>query len=262
MTKAKIGFFDSGIGGISVMAYARYLLPMEDFIYYADTKHVPYGTKTREQIIDYSIRAVDYLIDRGASIVVVACNTATSMAIETLRKRYSIPIVGMEPAVKPASLTYRGDNILICATPVTIAGEKLHALIERSFSRHLGSAPTLVALPGLVEFAEKGDFDSKTIDSYLSSVLDLSKKYDAVVLGCTHFTYFSSSFRRLLGDVDLIDGTRGTVNQMIRLLREHGFTPKTEGIGSVEYIRSGEVVTDKSVISFFDELSSRALDLL
>ncbi len=260
MNHTTIGFFDSGIGGISVLSYARRRLPNADFLYYADTDHVPYGTKSRDDIIRYSHAAVDFLVNRGVSAVVVACNTATSMAITTLRETYRVPIVGMEPAVKPAAALHPGQSILVCATPVTIAGEKLHTLIEHNYQSD--ALPDLVGLPGLVTFAEQGIFDRATVCEYLKTVIDTRKPYTAVVLGCTHFGYFRDSFRELLGDVDLIDGTQGTVNRLLSVLSERGELPSSEFPlkrgGSVTYFQTGRPVTDPATLEFYENLLERS----
>lgn len=251
MNIAKIGFFDSGIGGISVLASARRRLPDVDFLYYADTDHVPYGTKSREDIVRYSDVAVGFLEKNGVSAVVVACNTATSAAIGYLREKYTFPIIGMEPAVKPAAAAHHGERILVCATPLTIAGEKLHTLIENTCTPD--DRIELVGLPELVTFAENGIFDTKTVCDYLRTVIDTTKAYTAVVLGCTHFGYFADSFRATLGNVDLIDGTRGTVNRLHSLL-DGTFV----GEGRVTFYKSGRVVTDSNTLSFYDCLMNRA----
>lgn len=260
MNNTTIGFFDSGIGGISVLSYARRRLPHADFLYYADTDHVPYGTKSRADIIRYSDAAVNFLANRGVSAIVVACNTATSMAITTLREKYPLPIVGMEPAVKPAAALHPKQNILVCATPVTIAGEKLHTLIEHNYTSD--ALPDLVGLPGLVTFAEQGIFDRATVCAYLKTVIDTQKAYTAVVLGCTHFGYFRDSFRELLGDVDLIDGTQGTVNRLISVLSEHNDLPPaespTKGKGSITYFQTGRPVTDPATLDFYQTLLDRS----
>jgi len=258
MKNEKIGFFDSGIGGISVLSYARNLLPYENFLYYADPAHVPYGTKTREQITEYSLQATEYLITHGAAAVVVACNTATSMAIETLRSSFDIPIIGIEPAVKPVALTHKNEDILVCATPVTIAGERLHSLIDRNFPPDSDRFPTLVALPELVCFAEQGEFNVDRICEYLSSKIDLTLHYSAVVLGCTHFSYFRDSFRKLLGNIDIVDGTKGTVNHLINTLNESGFNWKSGKTGSVEFVRSGDPVVSSNDIQFFEKLMKKS----
>ncbi len=256
MNKVKIGFFDSGIGGISVLAYARRCLPSADYIYYADTDHVPYGTKTREEIIRYSDAAVEFLAGQGVSAVVVACNTATSMAIGYLREKYSFPIIGMEPAVKPAAQTHQGEKILVCATPVTIAGEKLQNLIEHYYPAE--DYPDLAGLPGLVAFAESGIFDREIVCRYLETVIDRQQHYSAVVLGCTHFGYFRDSFRELLGDVDMIDGTEGTVKRLTAVLNESGIAVPHDTHGTTIFYQTGRVVSDAATLRYYEDLIRRS----
>lgn len=256
MNKVKIGFFDSGIGGISVLAYARHCLPSVDYIYYADTDHVPYGAKTREEIIRYSDAAVEFLSVQGVSAVVVACNTATSMAIGYLREKYSIPIIGMEPAVKPAAKMHKGEKILVCATPVTIAGEKLQNLIGHYYPTE--DYPDLVGLPGLVAYAESGIFDRETVCRYLETVIDRQKQYSAVVLGCTHFGYFRDSFRELLGDVDMIDGTEGTVKRLMAVLSESGIVIPEDTRGTTIFYQTGRRVSDAATLKYYEDLIRRS----
>ncbi|MBR5252619.1 MAG: glutamate racemase [Clostridia bacterium] len=247
----KIGFFDSGVGGISVMTAARGVLPNADYIYYADEAHVPYGTKSHEEIIRYADEAVGCLVSHGAQAVVVACNTATSIAIEYLRKKYTLPIIGMEPALKPAVKTHPDEKILLCATPVTIAGEKLHHLIEKS-----GAEPTLVPLPGLVTFAENGVFDKETVCDYLAGTIGSDRDFAAVVLGCTHFSFFKDCFRELLGkDVDIIDGNVGTVKRLISVLGDK-IDDCQNDVGSVRYLISGDEA-DELKIALFENLAER-----
>ncbi len=253
--RIKIGFFDSGVGGISVMACAKKYLPNAEYIYYADTAHVPYGTKTKEQIISYADEAVNFLVEAGADVVVVACNTATSMAIEHLRNKYSVPIIGMEPAVKTAATIHPGENVLVCATAVTIAGEKLHSLIEHTFTG--GVEPTLVALPGLVTFAESGEFEVGKITSYLSCEIDNKEKYAAVVLGCTHFTYFKDSFQQFFGNIDIIDGNLGTVRRLESIVKDRYINAEVPNPNTTYYM-SGEIVVDKNTVDFFETLEERA----
>ncbi len=254
----KIGFFDSGIGGIYVMACARKKLPCADFIYYADTDHVPYGLKSREEIVAYSNEAMETLLRYGAEAVVIACNTATSMAAEYLRSRYDVPIIGMEPAVKPAARSHLNENVLVCATPLTITGEKLHTLIEETFAES-SSKPTLIGLPMLVTYAEEGLFDTDTVCAYLEKEIIDPRQYAAVVLGCTHFPYFYDSFRAFFGkDVDLLDGTKGTVNRLCTVVSRLGYR-ESDYEGSVSYIRSGRPVTDEAEIAFFKRLEQVSL---
>lgn len=260
--RVRIGFFDSGVGGVSVMAYARKQLPAADYFYYADTAHVPYGTRTREEVIRFTEEAVSFLTEKNVDAVVIACNTATSMAAETVRARFSLPIIGMEPAVKPAALRYPHERILVCATPLAIHGERLRQLIRCHYAE--GEEPVLVPLPGLVLFAESGAFDPETVCPYLREAIDTSVPYAAAVLGCTHFGYFRDSFRKVLGDTELIDGTEGTVNRLLAVLRERNLLPTEQeqtGVGRTAYFRSGAEVTEPEEIRAFERLAERALYL-
>ncbi len=255
MRAKTIGIFDSGIGGLSVLSRAREQMPDADFLYYADTAHVPYGTKRREEIVRYSVAAAKFLVGRGVEAILVACNTATSMAVDTLRASFACPVVGMEPAVKPAVSRHTGERILVCATPATIGGEKLRDLLLRNGG---GAEVDLCALPDLVSFAEAGEFSVDVVSRYIGSVVTRTD-YSACVLGCTHFPYFRDSFRRVLPHAELVDGADGTVR---RLCHVTGYVPSENGVrGSVKYYRTGEPVTDEETLRFYDLLQRRAMDV-
>ena len=170
----KIGIYDSGIGGLSVLHRALKKMPEAEFIYYADTKHVPYGEKTREQIKGYVEEVLNFLIAKEVDAIVIACNTATSVATKEFRGEFAVPIVGMEPAVKRALKLYQDmqKRILVTATPVTIAGEKLHSLLEKVDTEH---EVDLAPLPKLVRFAEAGRFQDPEVDEYLKKLGDMPK---------------------------------------------------------------------------------------
>ena len=178
----KIGIFDSGIGGLSVLYEAMHLLPHEQFIYYADEKHVPYGEKTKEEIIGYVDEIIQFMIERDCKAIVIACNTATSAAVSIMRKKYHIPIIGMEPAVKKAVDLYGKQKVLVCATPITVKGKKMLDLVERVDKDHLVD---LVALPKLVRFAERLEFESEDVLAYLKEALSCFdfEEYGSLVLG-------------------------------------------------------------------------------
>jgi len=239
----KIGFFDSGIGGLSVLHLARRLLPDRDFLYYADEDHVPYGSRTPEEILGYTREAVRFMRDRGAGAVVIACNTATSAAAETLRREFDIPIVGMEPAVKAGLAVRDGKRVLAAATPVTLAGEKMRTLLR---TLDTDGAVDTVSLGGLVPFAEREEFQSPAVEDYLRTALapfDL-ERYGVLVLGCTHFNFFKDTLRRLLPpSVRLLDGNEGTVRQLRRKLEACG-TPGG-GCGAEQFFFSGRPVTER-----------------
>ena len=220
----KIGIYDSGIGGLSVLHRALKKMPEAEFIYYADTKHVPYGEKTREQIKGYVEEVLNFLIAKEVDAIVIACNTATSVATKEFRGEFAVPIVGMEPAVKRALKLYQDmqKRILVTATPVTIAGEKLHSLLEKVDTEH-----------------EVDEYLKNSLQSYTLN------QYAAVVLGCTHFNYFKQSFRKIFpGEIHFVDGNEGTLRQLRRVLPEQ----TTPGEPSkVTYYFSGEPADDEGM---------------
>ncbi len=251
----KIAFFDSGIGGITVLHQAMQVLPQEDYLYYADADHVPFGEKTREQIVRYTDDAVRFMAGKGVKAVVVACNTATCAAIGYLRKKYFIPILGMEPAVKPAVEEDGAQRVLVVATPVTVEGDKLKQLLSRVDDRHCVDT---LALPELVAFAENGEFVSPRVSAYLGGKFRPYRleEYSALVLGCTHFNYFKDTFRELLPKkTEIIDGSEGTVNHLADVLGRSGALEKNSG--SVEYYISGRRGTDPAGLARIAALHER-----
>jgi glutamate racemase len=257
----QIGFFDSGIGGITVLHKALKMIPDEDYLYYADSAHVPYGEKSKEEVKDYVFSAVDFMVQKGIKALVVACNTATSAAIEDLRKKYDFPVIGMEPAVKPA-VEFVGNSdkrVLVFATELSLKEEKFQNLIKKVDPRHIVD---YIPLPKLVYFAEQGRFDSSEAEEYLKNVLSRvpMESYGAVVLGCTHYPYFYGLFRRLLPEgILLIDGNRGTVKNLKRILEQRGNIP--EGSGFVEFYASGRKITEKEELDRYCRLVKRLDDL-
>lgn len=247
-----IGIFDSGIGGLTVLKEAVKLMPNEDFLYYADTKHVPYGTKPKEEARGYIFDAVNFFAECKVEALVVACNTATSIAINDLRKKYSFPIIGMEPAVKPAVEKVDDRRVLVLATPITVSEKKLHDLVVKLDSEQ---TVDLHALPGMVELAEKFIFDEETVVQYLLdefSGYDL-REYGAVVLGCTHFVFYRKHFKRILPrGVEIIDGNIGTVNRLRALLENRRLDCSSKG--SLEFFCSGEKEIDDSKYRRYLEL--------
>lgn len=216
-----VGFFDSGIGGLSVLECALSLPQSRalEYVYFADSDNAPYGLKSKDEIIALSQQGVEFLLDCGARAIVFACNTATSAAISTLRKRFDIPLIGMEPAIKPALSVAKvsGKDTLLLATPATLAGDKLSSLLgELSFSP---SSLKKIALPKLVEFAQNGEFKSANVERYLQSMLGEFKGAGQVVLGCTHFNYFKDSILKVLGSqIKFFDGNMGTLKQLFKNL--------------------------------------------
>jgi glutamate racemase len=213
-----IGFFDSGVGGLTVLHAAMQKMPGEHFIYYADIDNVPYGTKTQDDIKRYVMKAVDFIVSKNIKALVIACNTATSVVVEQLREVYDIPIVGMEPAIKPAVEKSTGKKILVCATDRTLREDKLRHLIKDLNAEDI---VTLLSLQELVNYGEQFDFHSDNLMSYLRDTfgsVDWST-YHAIVLGCTHFIFYKNIIRSIIPDhVQVIDGNEGTVNRLVSLL--------------------------------------------
>ncbi|MDP4092041.1 MAG: glutamate racemase [Bacillota bacterium] len=253
----KIGFFDSGIGGITVLYDTLKVLPDEDYIYYADTLNVPYGPKPKDEVKKYIFSAIDFIMEQGVKAIVIACNTATTVAIEELRTKYSIPIIGMEPAVKPAVEINRDidKRVLVTATALTLKEEKLHNLIAKLDSEHVID---FLPLPGLVQFAEKLEFDEKIVLPYLKEQFfdyDLNN-YGTVVLGCTHFSYFKDMFRKLFpSDVSIIDGNIGTAKNLKRILKEMNLL--NEGNGSITFYNLEVKAEDEVEIDKYNKLFNR-----
>ncbi len=258
----KIAFFDSGIGGVSVLHRALQVMPEEDYLYFADTDHVPYGTKTTAEVRQFVLEAADFILNQDVKALVVACNTATSVAINDLRARFAIPILGMEPAVKPAVCSLEGNTnkrVLVTATPMTLRQEKLHLLLKQWDQEHVVD---LLPLPALVEFAEAREFTGRKVRQYLKDALTPFplEEYCSVVLGCTHFNYFKDTFRSLLAaDTRLIDGSEGTVRHLQHVLKESQLEEK--GSGQLSFYASGRLVASAEEQAYYQQLLRR-LDAL
>ncbi|HHW30220.1 MAG TPA: glutamate racemase [Clostridiaceae bacterium] len=253
----KIGFFDSGIGGITVLREALKLLPYEDYFYYADTLHVPYGMKPKEEVKKHILEAVEYMVGQGLKLLVVACNTATSIAIEDLRKIYRFPVIGMEPAVKQAvdKNGCKGKRILVLATSLTLKEEKFQNLVSKVDQEHIVD---YLPLPELVSFAEELEFRPHVIKPYLKEKLSAFEfdNYSTVVLGCTHYPLYYNYFREILPiHVDIIDGSAGTVRHMRNIMEEKGLLKKgTTKAGEIVFHTSGNSTWDKKKRESFKEL--------
>ncbi len=230
-----VGVFDSGRGGISTLIEAARLMPWEDFIYYGDQKYAPYGTRDESYVLERAENVTRLLIGKGIKALVIACNTATAAAAKTLRAEYDFPIIGMEPAVKPASLV-RTDGLVLClATPGTLKSEKFHLLLDRF------GAVTPLPCPGLMELVERGPSAAEETDRYLKALFApyAHKKTDAVVLGCTHYVFIRDRIVRCLPPgTPVLDGNAGTARQLRRRLEECGLTGNTDHCGSVTFLSS------------------------
>lgn len=236
MKNCPIGVFDSGIGGISVLRNMRADLPREDFIYFGDDKNAPYGTRPEQEILRLAEADADFLLKKNVKAIVIACNTATSAAAAALRGKLSIPVIGMEPALKPASLFRKDGMIAVLATSATLRQEKFRHLMER-----YGEYAVPVPCPGLMDYVERGVTEGAELDAFLQKVLAPFRDYrfDAAVLGCTHYVFLKDAIQKAMPGVRLFDGNEGTSHQLRRVLSERGWL-KEEGKGGVQLFSSAE----------------------
>jgi glutamate racemase len=237
--KNPIAVFDSGVGGISVLRELTRIMPQEDFIYFGDSKNAPYGTKTLEEVRRLTVASATALFEEGAKGLVVACNTATSAAVRVLREMYpDIPIVGIEPALRPAALFMEHPRVLVMATPMTIREEKFHKLMAR-YEHEAEIIP--LACPGLMDFIERGDLDGDDLHRYLEDLLYSysGNRVDAAVLGCTHYPFARTQIQSVLGErVRIFDGGEGTAREMRRRITEAGLLQEENRRGSVTFRNS------------------------
>jgi len=213
-----IGVFDSGVGGTSVWQEIVKLLPYENTIYLADSKNAPYGTKSKEKIIALSEKNTEYLLERGCKIIVVACNTATTNAITSLRAKYNVPFIGIEPAIKPAALQTKTNAIGILATQGTLSSE-LFAKTSEKFAKEIQVIEQIGT--GLVEIVEANQMNTEKTKKLLTEYLHpmILQKIDHLILGCTHYPYLIPQIKKILPDtVTIIDSGEAVARQTKHIL--------------------------------------------
>ncbi len=235
-----IAFFDSGVGGISVLREAVKLLPHEDFLFFGDSANAPYGTRTREEILNLTLIQAKRFYDRGIKALVIACNTATSAAINELREIYTdIPVIGIEPALKPAALMSEHPTVIVMATPMTVKARKFNDLLGH-YADQADVIP--LACPGLMEFVEKGKITGPEVTDYLKNTLVPhlnSRNVDAIVLGCTHYPFVDAVIRKLAGkDVKIFDGGPGTARELKRRLEQEDLLRDSDSSGTIVFENS------------------------
>jgi glutamate racemase len=245
---APIGIFDSGVGGLSVLHHIRHLLPQEDLLYVADNGHLPYGNKRPDYVQRRSLQISEFLIRQGAKAVVVACNTATAAAIALLRQRYDLPIIGMEPGVKPGIEQSRAGKVAILATAGTLGSAKFQDLMQR----HGNGAEVMVQpCPGWVELVETQADPStirQTLEPQLGPLMDLG--IDTLVLGCTHYPFLTQAIRELVGtDIRIIDTGLAVARQLNRRLTELNLQKSGTQPGSERFWCSGHRIPTTRLIS-------------
>ncbi|KVP70329.1 glutamate racemase [Burkholderia ubonensis] len=219
---APVGVFDSGLGGLSVLRAVRAQLPDESFVYVADSRNAPYGPRDEAFITERTLAIGEWLAREGAKALVVACNTATAQSIAAIRERLAIPLVGVEPGIKPAAALSASGIAGVLATQSTLASARFQALLDR-----YGAGRRFICQPGhgLVEAVERGDTHSPALrallDGYLQPMLDAGA--DTLVLGCTHYPFFTETIRDLVGDrLTIVDTSDAIARQLARVLDERG----------------------------------------
>ena len=229
-----IAVFDSGVGGISVLSELFALMPQESFLYYGDSANAPYGSRAPEEVRALTDSHIGALVGRGAKAVVIACNTATGAAISYLREKYAgIPVIGIEPAIKPAAEAFPGGRVLVLATPVTLISDKFRALMEK----HAKTAEIVpVPCPRLARLIEAGILSGPALTDYLTEVMlpYRDRPADAVVLGCTHYPFIRDTVAAVTGTEQIFDGGPGTARETRHQLQLGGMLTDADAPGSIE----------------------------
>ena len=244
-----VGVFDSGVGGLSVLRAMRQLMPEEPVIYFADQVHVPYGPRSLEQVRDFSEAITRFLLDQGARLIVVACNTASAAALHYLREKFSdISFVGMEPAVKPAAEHTQSGLVGVLATPTTFQSALYASVLERFAN---GVQVLQDTCPGLVGQIEGGNLDGEETHAILENALRpmLDRGIDTVVLGCTHYPFVIPLIEQIVGEkVRVIDPAPAVAKQAKRLLEAEGMKKSVGERAQVRLYTSGNSDSLKSML--------------
>lgn len=255
MIDKPIGVFDSGIGGITVLKELIAQLPNEDYIYIADSKNAPYGHLPKKEIISLSEKCVEILLEYNCKLIVIACNTATAAAVEYLRNKFTVPIVGLEPAVKPACLKTKTGNVGVLATKGTFRGNHFKQTSNKYqdyVNIHLQVAQ------GLVELAEKGDFQSETAENIVKYNLNkfIGKNIDYIVLGCTHYPYFIDLIKKFAEkNVRIIDSAIPVTIRTKDLLMTNKLLSNRIKQGQVKVLYSGNNKNAPTVVNKYLNVS-------
>jgi glutamate racemase len=245
-----IGLFDSGIGGTSIWKEITTLLPNEDTIYLSDSKNAPYGEKSKQNIIELSIKNTEFLIKNNCKLIVVACNTATTNAIQILRKNYNIPFIGIEPAIKPAALKTKSNRIGILATKGTLNSH----LFEKTSSK-LDKKIIIKETIGenLVDLIEDGKIDSKEMQKLLKTYLKpmLDDGIDCLVLGCTHYPFLIPNIRKIIGNkIEIIDSGKAVAKQTKAVLEKNNLLSlNTKKAKHQFYVNKSKAILKTTIIS-------------
>lgn len=247
MSSAPIGVFDSGIGGLSILRGIQQILPQENLLYLADSAHAPYGPKGETFIRARSQRLADYLLSEGAKALVVACNTATAAAIADLRARYRLPIIGVEPAIKPAAEQSLSRVVGVLATSGTIASDKFIHLHDRFSDRVqiLTRAGT-----GLVELIEQPEEDPAALQALLQQYIAPMREQgmDTLVLGCTHYSLIRAQIEQVAGTVRIVDAGTAVARELARRLADQDLLTRLPAPGQLRFLTSGAAAVQRALL--------------
>jgi len=249
-----IGLFDSGIGGISIYNEIKKTLPLENTIYIADNLNAPYGKKNEEEIIQLSIKNTQKLLDLGCKLIVVACNTATTNAIEVLREKFNIPIVGIEPSIKPAMLKTKTNNIGVLATEKTLSSNLFLKTSDR-FSKGINIHEQIGF--DLVKIIEENGINEELLISKLREYIEpmLEKNIDHLVLGCTHYYYLMYLLKKILPNgVKILDSSRAVTKRVKNLLKDYNIDSNTSKTKNI-FLCTGNDNVIKKFLSSNDKIS-------
>jgi len=242
-----IGLFDSGIGGTSIWKEIHRLLPNEDTIYLADSKNAPYGPRSKQEIIDLSFKNAEFLLSQGSKIIVVACNTATTNAIEELREHFNVPFIGIEPAIKPAAIHTKTNAIGILATQGTLSSELFNKTVagftDINVIEQVGT--------GLVSLIEDGQLESAEMHDLLEKYLHpmVAANIDYLVLGCSHYPYLVPQIRKIVPEhLTIIDSGEAVAKQTKKILQKHGLLNTKEHIAFQEFYTNANPQVLQSII--------------
>ncbi|OGS72167.1 MAG: glutamate racemase [Flavobacteria bacterium RIFCSPLOWO2_12_FULL_35_11] len=249
MNNEPLGIFDSGIGGTSIWKEVVKLLPNENTIYLADSKNAPYGEKSSEEIIALSVKNTEYLLSKGCKLIIVACNTATTNAIDYLRKNYAIPFIGIEPAIKPAALLSKTGAIGILATKGTLSSK----LFEKTTKEYTKNITTIEQDgEGLVPLIEEGKLNSPEINELLTTYLKPMLKFniDHLVLGCTHYPYLIPQIKKIIGDnITIIDSGEAVAKQTKAVLEKHNLLSTSTTKSRHQFYTNSETKVLKEILN-------------
>jgi len=258
-----IGFFDSGVGGISIFNEAANQLPNENFLYLADSLNAPYGTKNKEQIIDLSIKNTELLINKGCKMIIVACNTATTNAIDRLREQYDIPFVGIEPAVKPAILNSKVNRVGVLATKGTLSSQLFAHSNQYASSNHTD----VIEVEGkcLVENIESNNINQACFKAYLNDLIQtfIKKNVDCVVLGCTHYSFLKPILSDLLPcSIKIIDAVEPVTRQIKKILADQSIENDLSDINSYQFFsnKNPEIINHFISLNLKNKIKATYLD--